>query len=123
MAKTVTVTVRVNSVGDGHSHSDIFTFTNTNAPAAFYGQQSAGLNSYASGTFGDGGMNGGVLIPPNSQSGNPQPSTIGKTLKGASGDVGVPLDPAGVTALSVVPGGGGIGIFYASPEALEIVFF
>jgi hypothetical protein len=123
MAKNVTLTVRFSAHGDGIDHSDVFQSVNTNGPMPLETTAVAGFNGpYAAGTFGD-NMLGGVLVPPNSNSGaNPSTSGVGKTIKVSSGETGMSIDPASVFAVITPSGGVGFGVTYAAPEELFIVF-
>lgn len=122
MSKSVTVTVRVRTSGDGLDHTDVFTTTNAAAPQSYLVGASAGFNGpWASGLFT--GMSGAVIVPPNSQSGQPTLSGVSKTLKGASPDTGIPLDPAAVQVIPVAAGGGGLGLTFSAPENVYLILF
>lgn len=122
MAKTITLNVRVSVTGDGLNHQYVFQSVNAAGPQSLDLTTVAGFNGpWAAGTFGD-NMLGAVVVPPTSTSGYPTVSGVSKTLKGVSGDTGIPLDPNSVAVIITPSGGGGFGLTYGGAEELFLLF-
>lgn len=116
MAKSITVNVRITSQGDGLTHTDTFTYTNANGPPALYTTMSPGDNIFSAGSFSP-SPTIFILVPPSSTSGQPSVSGVSKTLKGAGGDTGIPLNPAGIQILTAPA----LTLNYGSAEAAWLV--
>ena len=114
MAKTATITIGVNAVGDGV----VANFSQTppqNPTSPVQHQTIATINGANTLTPPTGALYC-VLIPPVG-------SVITKTLKGVSGDQGVPLAPASSMFLALPPAAGAFVLATSGIENIDVYWF